>query len=37
MNLDVEFDFQCADQVEYDRAILHHYRDLLLLLFDLNV
>jgi hypothetical protein len=35
MNLDVEFDFRCWDQVQYDRAILYHYRDLLLLLFDI--
>jgi hypothetical protein len=37
MNLDVELGFLCGDQVEHDRAILHHYRDLLLLLFDINV
>jgi len=36
MNLDVEFDFRCGDEVEYDRAIVRHYRDLLLLLFDIN-
>jgi hypothetical protein len=37
MNLDVEFDFRCGDEVEYNRAIVRHYRDLLLMLFDVNI
>jgi len=36
MNRDDEFDFRRGDRVEYDRATLRHYRDLLLLLFDIN-